>query len=89
MAQLPSKPRYDDWLVYAAFLPGLLTLAAIGVTAAIAWHSQTLWNVAAASPIRGDADDYVQGLAKRGIAKLPGYEPPPAVEFISPIVAGQ
>jgi hypothetical protein len=30
-----------------------------------------------------DADDYVRGLAKLGIVKLPGYEPPPAVDFIS------
>ena len=31
-----------------------------------------------------DADDYVLGLAKRGIIKLPGYEPPPALRGYEP-----
>jgi hypothetical protein len=89
MNQPLAKTRYDDWLVYAALLPALLTLWAIGVTAAMAWHNQAIWHAAATvSVIRGDADDYVQGLAKLGIAKLPGYEPPPAGEFINPVVAG-
>jgi len=87
MTRFPSQTRYDDWIVYAALLPAVLALAGIGVTSAIAWHNQALWNVTALSAIRGDADDYVQGLAKRGIVKLPGYEPPPAVEFINPVVA--
>ncbi len=84
------KAKYDDWLVYAALLPALLTLSAIGVTAAMAWHNQSLWQAATVSAVRGDADDYVKGLAKLGIAELPGYEPPPASELISrPTVAGK
>jgi hypothetical protein len=88
MTQLPSCARYDDWLVYAAFLPGLLTVSAIGVTA-VAWHSQALWHAATLSVVRVDTDDYVEGLARLGIVKLPGYEPLPSVENVSPIVARQ
>ncbi len=67
--------------VYAALLPALLTLGGIGITAAIAWHNQALWTAATRSAMRSDsdADDYVRGLAKLGIVKLPGYEPPPVV----------
>jgi hypothetical protein len=89
MNQPLAKTRYDDWLVYAALLPALLTLSAIGVTAAMAWHNQAIWHAATVSALRADADDYVQGLAKLGIAKLPGSERPPAGEFLSPVVAGQ
>jgi hypothetical protein len=68
----------DEWIVYAAFLPALLTLGGIGTAAAIAWHAQRPWHVSAERAVCVGADDYVQGLAKRGIAKLPGYGPPPA-----------
>jgi hypothetical protein len=73
----------DDWLVYAALLPTLLTLASIILTAATGFGAITaghdVWNTAAVSAIRGDADDYVQGLAKLGITKLPAVEKvPPA-----------
>ena len=78
MTQFLSETRYDDWIVYAALLPALLTVTGIGVTAALAWHNQALWHAATLSAIQGDADDYIQGLARRGIVKLPGYEPPPA-----------
>jgi hypothetical protein len=81
MTQFPSQTR--NWIVYAAFLPALITLAAIGVTAAMAGHNQPLWHAGTLTVIRADADDYVQGLAKLGIAKLPGYEPPPNVELVS------
>ncbi len=63
-------------LVYAAFLSALFILAGIGVIAARAWNGETLWP-AAVSAIRdsnrGADPDYVQGLAKLGIVKLPGY----------------
>ena len=86
MTQFLSKTRYDDWIVYAALLPALLTVTGIGVTAALAWHNQALWHAATLSAIRSesDADDYVLGLAKRGIIKLPGYEPPPALRGYEP-----
>ena len=85
MTQFLSQTKYDDWIVYAALLPALLTLGGIGITAAIAWHNQALWTAATRSAMYsdGDADDYVRGLAKLGIVKLPGYEPPPAVDLIS------
>ena len=62
-----------DWPVYAAFLPALLTLAGIVVTAAIttSWPDRTFAHAVAVTATRGDADDYVQGLIKLGIAKLP------------------
>ena len=78
MTQPVFQTKYNDWLIYAAFLPAVLTLVGIGVTTAIAWRSHALWNAATLSAIQGDADDYIQGLARRGIVKLPGYEPPPA-----------
>jgi hypothetical protein len=34
MTPFLSQTRYDDWIVHAALLPALLTLAGIGVTAA-------------------------------------------------------
>src|SRR5207248_2843766 len=83
MTRLPSQIRYGDWIIYVALLPALFTLAGLAVTAAIAWHNQSLWNANALSAIPGDADDYVQGLAKRGIIELPGYEPPSAVDLVS------
>jgi hypothetical protein len=72
MARLLQK---DDWLVYAAFLPALLASGGIGATAAMAWHAQKAWHLPSenAACIQADADDYVRGLAKRGIATLPGY----------------
>jgi hypothetical protein len=72
--------KHDDWLPYVALLPALLTLLAFGATAAFAWHVQAVVHTATASA----TDDYVQGLAKLGIAKLPGYEPPPADRSIGP-----
>jgi len=73
--------RKDDWIVYAALLPALLALGGVGGVAARAWHTQTPWHVTAASPICAQSDGYVEGLAKRGIAKLPGYEVSPADEL--------
>jgi hypothetical protein len=79
MTRLPQT-KHDDWPLYVAVLPALLTLVAFGATAAFAWHVETVVNTATATA----TDDYVQGLAKLGIAKLPGYEPPPADKFIGP-----
>jgi hypothetical protein len=62
-----------DWPVYAAFLPALLTLAGIAFTVAIttSWPDRTFAQAVAVTAMRGDVDDYVQGLIKLGIAKLP------------------
>src|SRR6266699_2730568 len=73
--------RKDDWIVYTVLLPALLALEGVGGVAARAWHTQTPWHVTAASPICAPSDGYVEGLAKRGIAKLPGYEVSPADEL--------
>jgi hypothetical protein len=66
-------------LVYAAFLVALLC-ASVGVFAAGAWHGEAPLQdtVSAIRDSKQVADtDYVQGLARRGIIYLPGYEPPP------------
>jgi len=73
---MTREQQFDDWLIYAAFLPALLTLTGITVTAAIAWHNHSLWQVATTTAVRSGSDDYVQGLARLGIAKLPGHEVP-------------
>src|SRR5436305_11872144 len=73
---MTGSPQKNDWLAYAALLPVLLTLTGIGVTVAVACHNQALWHVATVNVIGGTADDYVQGLARLGIAKLPGYDLP-------------
>jgi hypothetical protein len=59
-----------EWLVCTAVLPAILLLASLGVIWPDAPHrdSKTVFDA-----------DYVVGLAKLGIAKLPGYQPPPAV----------
>jgi hypothetical protein len=73
MARLLQK---DDWVIYAAVLPALLASGAIGATAVLAWHAESPWHVRAASAVCVGNDDYVEQLAKRGIAKLPVYGPP-------------
>jgi hypothetical protein len=88
MTKVPLRTRDGDWLIYAAFLPALLTLSAIGVTA-VASRDQALWNSPTRIEVRIDADDYVQGLARLGIAKLPAYRPASPVEEISAVVANQ
>jgi hypothetical protein len=70
MARLLQK---NEWVVYAAFLPVLLTSGGIGVVAAMSWP----WHLPIERVVCAEANDnYVQGLAKRGIAKVPGYGPP-------------
>jgi hypothetical protein len=64
-------------LTYAAFLVALLC-AWIGVIAAKS--NDAIWAAAPARDRNGVADpDYVQGLAKLGIVRLPDYKPPPPV----------
>jgi hypothetical protein len=67
-------------LTYAAFLVALLC-AWIGVIAVKG--NEALWAAAVPPPTRdwnGMADpDYVQGLAKLGIVRLPDNKPPPPV----------
>jgi len=73
----------DDWPVYIALLPAILASAAIGITAAIALGTANSWhqNPAEAAGVKATpaADDYVEGLARLGIATLPRYEPAPVV----------
>jgi hypothetical protein len=85
-----SLSRYHDWMVNAALLPVLLTLAGIAVTTVITWPNQALWNPATLGALRTDshADDYVQGLAERGIVQLPGYHRPPALPKDEPLLSG-
>jgi hypothetical protein len=92
MTEFLSQTRYHDWIVKAALLPALLTLAGVAVTTIITLRTQALWNAATHGALRSDshADDYVRGLAKLGIGKLPGcqpatpegYEPIPAVDLV-------
>ncbi len=78
----PRTPKKR--LIYAV---ALFIFAAIGVAAA-----KALWSAAvpvsamhpATDSDQGTDADYVQGLAKRGIVKLPGYEPPPLFPSIQP-----
>src|SRR6266540_2467275 len=71
MAQKASQGEHGG------FLPGVV----IGVAAAIVFSAAASWQERGASSAAslaspGDADDYVKGLAKLGIARIPGYEPP-------------
>src|SRR5262252_3527201 len=84
MAWFVSPTKSADWIVYVALLPALLVLAGIGVTAAMGWDTQALRNTAALSAMPGNADHYVEGLAKLGIVELPGYERPPALPRYEP-----
>jgi hypothetical protein len=46
----------------------MLTGDGIAAMAAIAWHNHSPWQVATMTAVRSGADDYVQGLARLGIA---------------------
>lgn len=78
----------DDWPVYVALLPAVLASAAIGITAAIALGTGSSWHQGPADAAGVKAtpatDDYVEGLARLGIAKLPSYEPSAAVRHSGP-----
>jgi len=84
MARFVSPTKSADGIVYVALLPALLVLASIGVTAAMGWDTQALRNTATLSAMPGNADHYVEGLAKLGIVELPGYERPPALPSYEP-----
>ena len=67
----------DEWIVYVAILPGLLAGGGIGAEALLSWNAKTPLHIPterSAACLEGD--NYVQGLAKRGIARMPGYEDP-------------
>ena len=72
MIRLPEK-----WLIYSALLAFLLVLVGIKVTAGKAFWSVTL--LRPANLVTNSDDDYVKGLADRGIVRLPGYEPRPVI----------
>src|ERR1700694_2329563 len=69
----------DDWPIYLAFLPAVLASAAIGITAAIALGTASPWHQSPADAAdvnaTAAADDYVEGLARLGIASIPHHEP--------------
>jgi len=81
---MTREQKFDDWLIYAAFLPVLLALTSIAVTAAVAWHNHALWQVGATPASYAGADDYVQGLARLGIARVPRQE---LWEVTTPVIA--
>jgi hypothetical protein len=70
----------DDWPLYVALLPAALASAAIGITAVIALGTASSWHQrmtpdAAGVKAAPEVDDYVEGLAKLGIARIPHYDP--------------
>src|SRR5260370_38249810 len=71
----------DDWPVYVAFLPAVLASAAIGITAAFALGTVGSWHRSPADAAGVKAttgpDDYVDGVARMGIAHRPRYAPSP------------
>jgi hypothetical protein len=64
-----------EWLACATVLPAILLLASLGVAGAKVIRPDAPYS---GSKTVFDAD-YVVGLAKLGIAKLPGYRSPSAV----------
>ena len=69
MVLLPDERR-----IFAALLAALLILAVIGIT----W-AKAIWSAAAVHQPNRNSNysfdgDYVQGLSKHGVVKLPGYE---------------
>jgi hypothetical protein len=80
MPRLPSKRHRvgrrltADWLIVAAFLLLILLAATAGLTAAIAEADSSAvpgCSPAWAADAATNADDYVEGLARLGIARLP------------------
>ncbi len=67
MGPLLSRIMRDDRIVCAALLPALLTLIGLGVIVAMALHQQTPWKPTTPSAVHGDADGYVQGIAKHNV----------------------
>jgi hypothetical protein len=66
----------EDWPLYVALLPAVLTAAVIGTAVAIAACSASSWpdhmpSHLAGATTPGVDDDYVEGLVKRGLAEFP------------------
>jgi len=61
------------WLICTALLPVLLLLMGIGIAVPLAHRGQCAGQIAASSTSHGGADDYVEGLARLGIARLPSF----------------
>jgi hypothetical protein len=80
----PVEDSLPDWPVYVAFLPAVLASAAIAITAALALGTAHPWHPSGANStgvkITPGGDDYVEGLARLGIAKLPNYAPATVVQ---------
>jgi hypothetical protein len=67
----------DDWPVYVAFLPSVV----IGIAAAMdfttsSYPERRSPSATSAKSITAEADDYVQGLARLGVAKTPAHGRP-------------
>ena len=72
------KLRADDWPLFVALLPAVLTSAAITITitVAMAFCSTSSWpdwmpSHVAEKPTSEIEDDYVEGLVRRGLAASP------------------
>ena len=70
------KLRADDWPLFVALLPAVLTSAAITITIAMAFCSTSSWpdwmpSHVAEKPTSEIEDDYVEGLVRRGLAASP------------------
>jgi hypothetical protein len=80
----PVEHRLPDWPVYVALLPAVLASTAIGITVAMTLGTAHSWHPGGANSagmkIMPGGDDYVEGLAKLGIAKLPNYPPAAVVQ---------
>jgi hypothetical protein len=68
----------DDWLVYVALVPciAIATATAMYVATAAAWHNRLVPNAPGVNQASIELDDYVEQLAKIGIAQLRGNDPP-------------
>jgi len=72
----------EDWPVYLGFLPSVVISVALAIVfgATTPCHERVSSHAANITSSPGDADDYVKGLAKRGITGIPGRELPPVRE---------
>jgi hypothetical protein len=69
--------QQDEWIVFVAILPGLLAAGGLGAEALFSWDANAPLHIPTErSSVCLQPDNYVQGLAKRGIARMPGYYDP-------------
>jgi hypothetical protein len=61
--------------VQSSWAQRMLSNAAVHARASEEWSHVRYHPGPPKDPLRRDADDYVEGLARRGIANIPGYEP--------------